>query len=64
MKLIQYERNKATKKYAFRKIFAIVLTAALVFAFTVSVSDTGAPEEVYTPTEVTVPEKAPADIPE
>ncbi|MBQ9769480.1 MAG: DNRLRE domain-containing protein, partial [Clostridia bacterium] len=51
------------KKYAFRKIFAIVLTTALVLAFTVPVSATGAPEEVYTPTEVTVPE-APDDIPE
>ena len=52
------------KKYAFRKIFAVILTAALVLAFTVPVSATGAPEEVYTHTEVTVPEKAPDDIPE
>ena len=51
------------KKYAFRKIFAVILIAALVFTFTVPVSATGAPEEVYTPTEVTVPE-APDDIPE
>lgn len=52
------------KKYAFRKIFAIILTAVLMLTFTVSVSATGAPEEIYTPTEVTVPEKAPVDIPE
>jgi len=41
------------KKYVFRKIFAVILTTALVFAFTVPVSATGAPEEVYTPAEVT-----------
>ena len=51
------------KKDAFRKIFAVILIAALVFTFTVPVSATGAPEEVYTPAEVTVPE-APDDIPE
>ena len=52
------------RKSVFQKLFTVLLAAALVLTFTVPVSATGAPEEVYTPAEVTVPEKAPDDIPE
>ncbi len=52
------------KKSVFQKLFAVLLATALALTFTVPVSATGAPEEVYTPAEVTVPEKAPDDIPE
>ena len=43
------------KKYAFRKIFAIVLTTALVFAFTVPVS-AQTPEESAAATKRSVKE--------